>query len=299
MEQKSFEQFQRDVTNIVENMPTGNEPKPKSIYEYCSELSKKLKEGVLNGKSGLLPNEQGEIDVKQAYNMKNHERVNGLTQVMLLHRMGELGVTDTGAFVTDVIIDKAIKNGVDTSVRKGQRPLTVPFELKDGGGLVVNKWYHISQIEKPENLKSYLLNEMSQDAERVTEYNKEHHPDWKPKSDHSKKQMDLPNTTLMNLNANSTCQYIGQVLAASQKQIRLRVTPEQVEKFKENLVNELERLHTNGEIDKLAVQKLSNNSVKVCNSIVWQLNKRENPEQIQGNNKTPPNRHRKEPSIER
>lgn len=299
MEQKSFDELQENVTNNVENIPTGYESRLKRMYDYCSELGKKLKEDVLNGKSGFLPNEHGEIDVKQAYNMKTNEKASGLAQVMLLHRMGELGVTDTGAFVTDVTIDKAINNGIDTSVIKGQKPILVPFELKNGGGVILNQWYHISQIKNPENLKSYLLNEMSQDAERVTEYNKEHHPDWNPKSDPSKKQMDLPNTTLMNLNANSTCQYIGQVLAASQKQIRLRVTPEQVEKFKENLVNELEQLHTNGEIDKLAVQKLSNNSVKVCNSIVWQLNKRENPEQIQGNNKTSPNRQRKEPSIER
>lgn len=308
MEQRSFNDLRKDLEKQIENIPLGYEPwqkqgpKPKSkwnIFDYCNELGQKLKSDILEGKSGLLPNERGEIDIKQAYNLNNNEPVSGLAQLMLLHRMGELGVQDSGAFVTDTIVNKAVEKGVDTGISGVQKPIEIPFELKDGGGLVVNNWYHISQIKNPENLKAFLFEEMSKDAERISAYNKEHHPDWSPKFDRSKKQMDRPNDKVMNLNANSAVQYIGQVFAASQSQIRLRVTPEQVQLFKENIATELSRLHTNGKADVLAVQKLANTSISVCNDIKRKLYLKNHPEVFQNKPKDSPRRQREEPSMGR
>ena len=298
MEQRSYDDFQNDVTNGIDTMPNPKPNREKNMYDYCFDLAKKIKKDVLNGKSGFLPNEKGEIDIKFAYNMSENKWQAGLAQLALLHRMGELGVTDTGAFVTDVMVKKAIDAGVDTDIIKGQLPVKVP--LQTDGELVVNSWYHISQIKNPENLKSYLSERMTLDAERVTAYNQEHHPDRSPKNDRSKLEMDRPNTKVMNLSAYSACQYIAQVMAASQSGIRLRVTPEQVEQFKTNLVENLESSY-NERIDKLAIQKLANDSIKVCKSIKQKLYLKDHPQQKQNQEqkKASPRRQREEPSMSR
>ena len=104
----------------------------------------------------------------------------------------------------------------------------------------------------------------------------------------------------MNLSAYSACQYIAQVMAASQSGIRLRVTPEQVEQFKTNLVENLESSY-NDRIDKLAIQKLANDSIKVCKSIKQRLYLKEHPQQKQNQEqkKSSPRRQREEPSMSR
>ena len=86
--------------------------KRKTGYDYLEELSNKLIASIKDGTSPLLPNAEGFVDLKPAYNFANNKVQSGLTQVMLLEKMKELGSPSNG-FITFDMLKKAQDAGVD------------------------------------------------------------------------------------------------------------------------------------------------------------------------------------------
>lgn len=260
METKTFDEFEQDV----QEMPAVQKKKELAAYDYGSIYAAKVKNSLNNGTSPFLPNEQGLIDLKGTYNMRTNELNHGLTQIMLKERQAELNAP-TGAFVTFDTIRKAQQNGIDCAVIKGQHGFDIQVQNpKKKEDIRTMKWFNISQIANPENLKSYLDEQMKLETEKTNAYNKEHNPTFKDKKNPAEKVMDRPNDKVMKINFETPEQYFGQVLAAMSTGTKLIVSKEQAEIFKKQTIDALEKEHAEGKVDRFAIFKLASNANTIC-----------------------------------
>lgn len=263
MKSKTFEEFEQDVQEMPV-MPVVPKKKELTAYDYGSIFAAKVKNSLRNGKSPFLPNEQGVIDLKGTYNMCTNELNHGITQIMLKERQSELNAP-TGAFVTFDTIRKAQQNGIDCAVIKGQHGFDIQVQNPENKeDIRTMKWFNISQIANPENLKSYLDEQMSLKTQETNAYNKEHNPTFKDKKNPAEKVMDRPNDKVMKINFETPEQYFGQVLAAMSTGTKLIVSKEQAEIFKKQTIDALENEHTKGKIDRFAIFKLASNANTIC-----------------------------------
>lgn len=260
MKSKTFEEFEQDV----QEMPVVPKKKELTAYDYGSIYAAKLKSSLSNGKSPFLPNEQGLIDLKGTYNMRTNELNHGLSQIMLKERQAELKAP-TGAFVTFDTIRNAQQNGIDCAVIKGQHGFDIQVQNPENKeDIRTMKWFNISQIAKPENLKSYLDEQMSLKTQETNTYNKEHNPTFKDKKNPAEKVMDRPNEKIMKINFETPEQYLGQVLAAMSTGTKLVVSKEQAEIFKKQTIDALEKKNSKGKVDRYAIFKLASNANTIC-----------------------------------
>ena len=271
METKTFDEFEQDV----QEMPAVQNKKELTAYDYGSIYAAKLKNSLNNGTSPFLPNEQGLIDLKGTYNMRTNELNHGITQIMLKERQAELNAP-TGAFVTFDTIRKAQQNGIDCAVIKGQHGFDIQVQNPENKeDIRTMKWFNISQITNPENLKSYLDEQMSLKTQETNAYNKEHNPTYKDKKNPAEKVMDRPNDKVMKINFKTPEQYFGQVLAAMSTGTKLIVSKEQAEIFKKQTIDALEKEHSEGKVDRFAIFKLASNANTICVNTVKAIRENE------------------------
>lgn len=227
--------------------------KPLTKYDRAVILSKEFENSLKDGTMPFLPNEQGVVDVKCAYNMNSNKAHKAHTQLFLSMRAKKLG-SPTGAFVTSDTIKKAQDNGVKVLIKKGEHGKDL--EIKDGS---VMKWFNASQLEGADELRKYLDEKIQKEFEKQEAYLKEN-PDKKRGGNvnlgGNNQYYDSPNTegdiacTAFKRTVNEktgkeyianadTADYLGQVLAAMQTKSRLIVTPEQAELFKNAALKEI------------------------------------------------------------
>lgn len=261
METKTFEKFEQEV----QEMPWPNDL--KSIEERNLELVQK---NLKNGKSPFLPNEQGFIDIKGAYNMNNNNMHHGYSQLILREQQAKLNAP-TGAFVTWEMIKKAQNAGVDCAVKKGQHSVQIKLKSPTTSEYVTHYYFNISQIENPENLKSFLDEKMAAQVEKTNAYNKENKENFYEMKNPAERDLNKPNEKVMKIRPfNTPAEYLGQVFTAISQGIKLIVSSEEAAKFKEDFLTDLN------------VNKLFNVTSKandICKKLVSAIKEAESKEQ--------------------
>lgn len=236
--------------------------KRKSGYDYLEELSNKLIASIKDGTSPLLPNAEGFVDLKPAYNFANNKVQSGLTQVMLLEKMKELGSPSNG-FITFDMLKKAQDAGVDCKLMKGSKGVVIPIfekgKIKEVD--VKNNWFNLSQIENADALVAFYKEKMTEQWKKDVAYINEKHPDsdYAEKKNPAEKNMAKENKNIIPLNDKTTeaFQYIAQVINAMNTGRKLFVTPEQAAAFKTKAIQELTAEYEPGKRDLLAIKNIT------------------------------------------
>ena len=256
----SVENFE-DGVKTASPMPLSGLKKTKSSYDYFKELGDKVLASLENGTSPLLPNKDGFVDLQPAYNINSNEKVEGLTQIMLLTKAAELGVPSNG-FVTFETLQKAQKAGVECKLAKNSKGVVIPVvDSKNWGEIKFkNTWFNISQVENAENLIAYCKQKMTEQYQKDVAYINEKHPnsEYAAKKNPAERVMEKANEKVIPLNEKTAepFQYIAQVLNAVQSGRKLFVTPEQAEAFKSAAVAKLSAEIEPGKPDLLAIKKI-------------------------------------------
>lgn len=277
MEQKNFDELESAV--VEENKKVGAMPNfMKSSGSFALDYKKQLETSILDGTSPFLPNKDGFVDLKGAYNMRDNKLHHGLTQLMLKERQVELGAP-TGAFVSLDTVLKAQKEGnVDCHIRKGEHGFDIQVKNSKTDETKTIKWFNISQIVNPENLKTYLDEQMAKRTQETNEYNKQNHPDWEEAKNPALKDMERPNENVLRANFVYPEEYLGQVFAAMSTGTKLMVSPKQEEHFKKTLIDSLNKKLENGDPDVFAIFKIASKANEICKKTVVHLNKDKNKE---------------------
>lgn len=236
--------------------------KRKTGYDYLEELSNKLIASIKDGTSPLLPNAEGFVDLKPAYNFANNKVQSGLTQVMLLEKMKELGSPSNG-FITFDMLKKAQDAGVDCKLMKGSKGVVIPIfekgKIKEVD--VKNNWFNLSQIENADALVAFYKEKMTEQWKKDVAYINEKHPDsdYAEKKNPAEKNMAKENKNIIPLNDKTTeaFQYIAQVINAMNTGRKLFVTPEQAAAFKTKAIQELTAEYEPGKRDLLAIKNIT------------------------------------------
>ena len=236
--------------------------KRKSGYDYLEELSNKLIASIKDGTSPLLPNAEGFVDLNPAYNFANNKVQSGLTQVMLLEKMKELGSPSNG-FITFDMLKKAQDAGVDCKLMKGSKGVVIPIfekgKIKEVD--VKNNWFNLSQIENADALVAFYKEKMTEQWKKDVAYINEKHPDsdYAEKKNPAEKNMAKENKNIIPLNDKTTeaFQYIAQVINAMNTGRKLFVTPEQAAAFKTKAIQELTAEYEPGKRDLLAIKNIT------------------------------------------
>lgn len=279
--------------------------KEKSSYDYFLALGDSLAESLSSGKSPLLPNKDGFVDLQPAYNINNNTKAEGLTQIMLLLKAAELGSPSNG-FVTFETVKKAQDAGVECKIAKGSKSVVIPVvDEKDWSSIKFkNAWFNVSQIENAGNLIAFCKERMTEQYKKDVQYINEHYPnsDYKEKKNPAEFVMSKPNEKVMPLNEKTEepFQYLAQVLNAVHSGRKLFVTPEQAEKFRTKAVELLNAEYQPGKRDVFAVKKMCNAAEYLYRTNRKHLQeyyqKKDAPEQKKTAGKNPRTR---EPSYER
>lgn len=236
--------------------------KRKTGYDYLEELSNKLIASIKDGTSPLLPNAEGFVDLNPAYNFANNKVQSGLTQVMLLEKMKELGSPSNG-FITFDMLKKAQDAGVDCKLMKGSKGVVIPIfekgKIKEVD--VKNNWFNLSQIENADALVAFYKEKMTEQWKKDVAYINEKHPDsdYAEKKNPAEKNMAKENKNIIPLNDKTTeaFQYIAQVINAMNTGRKLFVTPEQAAAFKTKAIQELTAEYEPGKRDLLAIKNIT------------------------------------------
>ena len=236
--------------------------KRKTGYDYLEELSNKLIASIKDGTSPLLPNAEGFVDLNPAYNFANNKVQSGLTQVMLLEKMKELGSPSNG-FITFDMLKKAQDAGVDCKLMKGSKGVVIPIfekgKIKEVD--VKNNWFNLSQIENADALVAFYKEKMTEQWKKDVAYINEKHPDsdYAEKKNPAEKNMAKENKNIIPLNYKTTeaFQYIAQVINAMNTGRKLFVTPEQAAAFKTKAIQELTAEYEPGKRDLLAIKNIT------------------------------------------
>lgn len=258
----SLSSFEEGVQN-ASPMPLWNMKKEKSSYDYFRELGDSLAESISSGKSPLLPNKDGFVDLQLAYNINNNTKAEGLAQVMLLSKAAKLESPSNG-FVTFETVKKAQEAGVVCKIVKGSKGIVIPVvDEKDWSQIKFkNTWFNVSQIENAANLIAFCKDKMTEQYKKEVQYIHEHYPnsDYKEKKNPAEFVMSKPNEKAMPLNEKTEepFQYLAQVLNAVHSGRKLFVAPEQAEKFKIKAVELLNAEYQPGKRDMFAVKKMCN-----------------------------------------
>ncbi|WP_149554543.1 hypothetical protein [Treponema pectinovorum] len=252
-----------DSIKSASPMPLYDQKKGKSAYDYFLALGDFLCESLSSGKSPLLPDKDGFIDLQPAYNINNNTKAEGLTQLMLLSKIAELESPSNG-FVTFETVKNAQDAGVECRIIKGSKGVVIPVvEEKDWSEIKFkNTWFNVSQIENAENLIAFCKERMTEQYKKDLQYINEHYPnsDFKEKKNPAEYIMSKPNEKVIPLNEKTEepYQYLAQVLNAVSSGRKLFVTPEQAENFKSKAITILNAEYEPGKRDVFAIKKMSN-----------------------------------------
>ena len=256
-------------------LSSGKSSHEKSAYDYFLQIGDSLAESISSGKSPLLPNKEGFIDLQPAYNINNNTKLEGLTQILLLTKARELE-TSLNGFVTFETLKKAQEAGIECKIKKDSKAVVIPaVDEKNWSEIKFkNVWFNLSQIDNAENLVSWCKDRMTEQYKKDLQYINEHYPnsDFKEKKNPADRIMSKPNEKIMPLNEKTEepFQYLAQVLNAVNSGRKLFVTPEQAENFKNKTVAVLNSEYQPGKRDVFAVKKLTNSA-----EFLYQKNKKQ------------------------
>ena len=273
MEQKvNLEQFEAGIAS----MPEVKRKKTMNAFDYGAIYQAKFRKSLENGTSPFLP-KNGKVDLVGVYNMRTNELHRGITQIMLQEVKAELGVS-TGGFVSAEVVQNARKQGVQTGMKQGSHGFDILVENKEKTEKQVIKWFHESQIDGVENLKTHLEQKMRKSAKDRQAFIVKKYPGGTAR-DASLAQTDRPNTKKMVCSAKSPDQYLGQILAGISTGTALLVSPETEALFKEKTMKILTREHKPGVKDKMGLLKLAASANTICKGTVKKMYemKKENP----------------------
>lgn len=266
----SVSEFGEEVSKTAPMPLYQNQKKEKTAYDYFQILGDSLAASIKNGTSPLLPNKDGFVDLKPAYNINTNTKAEGLTQLMLLEKQAELKAP-TAAFVTFATVKKAQNAGVDCKVLKGSKGIQIPIvERTNDNGFEIkaaNNWFNISQIENPEKLIQFCKDEMTKKYEEKVEYINTTYPNssYQEKKNPAERDFEKPNEKIVPLNEKTTeaYQYLGQLLNAVQSNRKLYVTPEQATLFQKKAEQVLTAEYEPGKKDILAIKKLTDSAERL------------------------------------
>lgn len=261
--------------NLKEIPPMRIGKKEKTGYDILPALSDSILKSIESGKSPFLPNKDGFVDIHPAYNINTNtfigehvgkedkvRRCNSLFQIALLTRAAELG-SPTNAFVTWQTIKKAQEAGIECKIIKGEKGIEIPsLDFNDYSKIVgSNKYFNVSQIENADALIAYCKAEMTKKYEEDVAYIKANYPDstYKEKLNPADKNMEKAATKFSPLNekTENTVQYLSQALYNFMNGSMLKVTPEQAEAFKSNIIKDLTAEYEPGKRDLLRLAKIT------------------------------------------
>jgi hypothetical protein len=239
----------------------------RTSYDYFKKLGESLSESLKAGTSPLLPNKDGIVDLKPAYNINTNKTAEGLTQLCLLEKQAELKAP-TAAFVTYDTVKKAQDAGVECKILKGSKGVVIPVvDEKDWGKIEFkNTWFNVSQIENAERLVDFCKENMTKEFNKKVQYINEHYPDSaynKPKNPAEKNmawESKITEPLGLNKDTKEPFLYIAQVFNAVQSGRKLYVSPEQAAAFKEKAVQLLTAEYEPGKLDVAAIKKITNSA---------------------------------------
>ena len=172
----------------------------------------------------------------------------------MLQIKAELGVSTGGCFCRSRT--KCTKTRCSNRIKQGSRGFDILVENKEKTEKQVIKWFHESQIDGVENLKTHLEQKMRESAKDRQAFIDKKYPGGTAR-DASLVQTDRPNTKVMICSAKSPDQYLGQILAGISTGTALLVSPETEALFKEKTMKILTREHKPGVKDKMGLLKLA------------------------------------------
>lgn len=264
----------------------------KTKDDYYKEFGEKVYESLENGTSPLLPNKDGFVDLRPAYNLASNTRYassqagQAITQVLLLEKKAELN-SKSSAFVTFDTVHNAqiafaknlgiiatsanietdkdaakvfvdwIKNGADKNVPlipKGTKGVTIPYEVMDKAtGEKKFKTYTYFNLEQITN-GDKLAEYLNQ---KTVERAKDNQVYLINDNKTNNKIIPLSNQT------KAPTEYLAQVFNAMFRGEKLQVTPEQAELFKKQTMETLKAEYMPGQVDRFAIDKLCKASYKI------------------------------------
>lgn len=223
-----------EVISMESPLPLSDEQKRErsKISSEFLKLTDMLLDSIRKGNSPLLPDMNGNINLKPVINAGNKKNLSGIEKIMLLTKASELNAP-TNIFITYNDIVKAFEHGIDCSINKGEHGITIPVVQDHNWYNVISneKWFNICQLKNPEKIIEFYKN-------MEPEKNRRNYP--------------------FNKNTREPYQYLYQILKALDMNASIREVPEKnVQLFTKKILAILSAEYKPGKRDVFAVQKIA------------------------------------------